>query len=128
MENEPLLQPCSRCGGTGYEEYEEDGRWIRDACYHCSNTGRVDCQTAFFDRIQSVAETLAWLRVHAMERERNADPEGEDWTFCAAENGCTAYDYSVGVAAGLTAEIAEDLLKRDTTTQEVLVAWNEYQP
>jgi hypothetical protein len=116
---------CARCQGEGYEEYEEDGRWVRDACYHCGTAGYVDDDTHFHDRIHSAAATLADMEVSAMRRARNQDPDGEGWDFCAAENMMTGHDYYAMYVYQYTDVFAQQIAEMDLPDQELLVAWNE---
>jgi hypothetical protein len=52
---------CSECNGSGKKTWEEDGRMVTDACYHCGNTGEVDEETDWHDRLARVAGTIAFL-------------------------------------------------------------------
>ena len=95
----PGMKVCDRCGGDAFVEYEEDGRPVRDACYHCGNTGFITDEQAYLDRIEHVAESLAIDAVQKMRQERNDNSDafgGEDWAFCAAENGLHEYEYTQG--------------------------------
>lgn len=86
------MAECSRCGGSGFEYYEEDGRMVKDSCYHCGETGQVDEETHFHDQLHYVAEDMAWKSVKRTIRNMNEDPDGEGFDFCAAENMMTSYD------------------------------------
>ena len=86
------MTECSRCGGSGFEYYEEDGRMVKDSCYHCGETGQVDEETHFHDQLHYVAEDMAWKSVKRTIRNMNEDPDGEGFDFCAAENMMTSYD------------------------------------
>jgi len=88
---------CSRCGGTGWEHFEEDGRMVQDACYHCGNTGQVDPETDFQDRLTAVAEEMAHKSVQQTIRNMNSDPDGEGFDFCAAENMTTPWELEQGM-------------------------------
>jgi hypothetical protein len=120
------MPKCTRCNGSGIEEIEEDGRMIRDACYHCSNTGEIDEHTLYNDRLESVANTLAYHEVREMRMNRNSDPYGEGWDFCAAENGMTAYEYTQVAMWNKLPEIYNQLSLMPKEDQKLLIEWNEY--
>ena len=84
---------CSRCDGEGFVEFEEDGRYCRDACYHCGTTGSVDDEVNLDDRLINIAHDMA--AKHVAEMKRHRDQEGpEDWAFCAAENMLSEWEYT----------------------------------
>jgi hypothetical protein len=116
---------CGRCKGERYEEWEEDGRWVRDACYHCGNTGEIDEQLAWRDRLTAVAETLAYLEEDEYRDACNADPDGENYTFRAAENMMSPWDYFKVRVWDRTDRIRENLASLPIPDLELLVAWNE---
>jgi len=80
---------CGRCGGEGYTSEYEDGMEVRDACYHCGTTGKVDSETAFEDRFSSLVGHLAGVRVSDWQKDMNSSPDGENVAFMAAENMCS---------------------------------------
>lgn len=84
---------CSRCDGTGQVPYEEDGRWVQDACYHCSTTGQIDEEIDFQDQVESYCEDLAFKAVSRERELMDKNPDGEDFAFAAAENMMSAHDY-----------------------------------
>ena len=117
---------CTRCSGEGYQEYEEDpGRYVRDACYHCSTTGKIDEETHWFDRLGSVAATLASLYVDEQREARNSDPDGDGWDFCAYEYGMQPWDYYRVCVWDKQPEILEKLASLSYEDQQFLVALNE---
>jgi hypothetical protein len=118
---------CRRCNGSGYEFYEEDGRNVRDACYHCATTGLVDSDLDFQDRLRDVANTLAYRSVSDYKLARNSSNEGyeEDFAFCAAENQMTEYDYFRTLVWDEEYSNMEKLSKMAHADQMLLVAWNE---
>lgn len=119
---------CSRCYGMGYEEYEEDyGRTVRDTCYHCSGSGKVDEETDFQDKLGDVAYTLATGAVYKIIQSCNSDPDGEGWNFRAAENMMSERDYTMGYIDDYQAHYLNDLLDMDRGSQELMVAWNNYE-
>lgn len=119
---------CRRCNGEGYETYEEDGRMITDSCYHCGETGEVDEDMDWHDRLMNVATTLAVQAETEYRMWRNADPEGEGYDFCAAENGMTGWDYFKCRVWSLTDQYSQRLAEMPLSDQELLVAWNEQPP
>ena len=120
------MNACTRCGGAGYETYEDDGRMVRDACYHCGTSGHIDDDTLFHDKLAGVASAIANANVSAMRKARNSDEEGEDWDFCAAENMMSGHDYFRVKVWEETDSILADMDGLDYETQKVLVAWDEY--
>ncbi len=86
------MPKCGQCNGYGYRD---DG----DACYHCSNTGKLNEEQAYADRVDRVIRCLA---ADASVLDRNEDnkiaqqEDGEDWAFRAAENGCSEREYVEG--------------------------------
>lgn len=121
---------CSRCGGMGYEAWEEeDRRLVEDVCYHCGGTGLVDPRLDFSDRLYRVANTIAYQEESEYRKARNSGDDGfeEDYDFCAAENMMSAADYFKARVWEKEAMIAKELLQLPLETQEVLVAWNEYE-
>lgn len=118
---------CSRCYGMGYEEYEEDyNRIVRDTCYHCGGSGKVDEETHFQDQLGDVAYTLAMDTVYKIIKACNSDPEGEGWGFRAAENMMSESEYTRGCIYDYQAQYLNDLLDMDRSSQELMVAWNSY--
>lgn len=94
-QNRNILR-CGNCGGSGYrivDEGPEYGGPMRDACYHCSNTGEIDHKTWFQDRIQQAASVIASSVTENQIRSANSNPDGEGFAFQAAENGMREYEY-----------------------------------
>lgn len=116
---------CSRCGGSGYESYDEDGRMVTDACYHCGTTGEVDEETDWHDRLMRVASTLAYQQESEYRKACDNDPEGDGYDLHAAENMMRTSDYFLARVYERQYTIAEELSKLDPDMQSVLVAWNE---
>ena len=117
---------CTRCNGEGYQEWEEDGRLVRDACYHCGNSGWIDEETALHDEIGSVAESIAAHSVDEYRKASNDDPHFDGWDLVAAEHGMRTYDYFKVMAWEKTTEIQAELIKLDVSTQRRLIAWHNY--
>lgn len=86
LKSAPRLCVCRQCGGEGAQRstcpFEEE-RGIMDACYHCLNTGRVDEETDFADRIVALAGMQAQRTIECWVRK---DEEG-DFDLMAAESG-----------------------------------------
>lgn len=116
---------CSRCNGDGYEVYDEDGRMVKDACYHCGTSGQVDEETDWHDRLMRVASTLAYQAESDYRKACDNDPEGDGYDLHAAENMMRTSDYFMARVYERQYEIAEQLSKLDLDMQRVLVAWNE---
>ena len=84
---------CTRCGGTGWNEWFEDDSEQRDRCYHCLTTGKVSDEIARTDKLVEICEYVARLDADDYRRALDNDPEGEDFRFHAAENMMTTRDY-----------------------------------
>lgn len=119
---------CRRCSGEGYEEYEEDGRTVRDACYHCATTGQVDEELDWHDRLHDVASELAIRYETEYRMWKDNEPDGDGYGLCAAEEGLSEYDYFRARVWIQTDSYAERLAEMPLSMQEVLVAWNEMPP
>jgi hypothetical protein len=111
---------CSQCV-NGRVSYEEDGRMVEDACYHCGETGIVDEEIAFEDRMNGVAAVLANRYVAAEREAANNDPEGEGWAFRAAENMLSEYDYTKARTYDRMYQFAEELAKLSPALRTALV-------
>jgi hypothetical protein len=116
---------CSRCGGSGRDAYWEDERFVEDACYHCGETGVVDAETAFSDRLTSVMRKIAWSKAMEYRAARNADGEGDGFDFCAAENGLRPHDYLTEIAWSYEDKVWVQLRALPRETQEWMVAWED---
>ncbi len=123
---------CLRCGGTGWEYYEEDGRMVQDACYHCGNTGQVDEETDFNDRLHEVASEMAYKSVQQTIKNMNDDPDGEGFAFCAAENMTTPWELEQGMVYERIGTFMDELSKLTFEEQKEYVrkleAREEIQP
>ena len=113
---------CSQCVG-GVVTYDEDGRTVQDACYHCSETGVVSDEVARLDALHVVVVVLAWMQARDFRRRVDSDPDGDGFAFAAAENGQTAYDYLTEKAWSYEPEISDQLLALPVEMQDVLIAW-----
>lgn len=119
---------CSQCQGVGYQYYDEDGRTVRDACYHCETTGQVDEDTYFRDRLLNVAHSLAYWAEAEYRKACNDDPDGDGYDLGAYENQMSPWDYFRTRVWDRESDIMAKLEELPKETQEVLVAWNEYSP
>lgn len=87
---------CPKCGGTGVQEYVEDGRPVFDACYHCENTGHVSEETYAQKkarRFEEMLDALASIATSRAEKTARENETGEDWSFYAAENMCSLMEF-----------------------------------
>ena len=121
------MQKCSRCCGTGREVYDEDGRMVEDACYHCGETGMIDDETAFVDRLACVATTLAYHYESEYRRAVNSDPDGDGYDLGGYENGLMPHDYFRLPVWDREPELLNRLMRLPIEQQELLIAWNEYE-
>lgn len=95
----PGMVRCNECE-DGWRMVEEPGAgMIRDACYHCGNTGFITDEHARLDRMRNIAEGMGHRAMCEVRDSRNRNPDGEDFAFCAAENQCSEYEYGLGVQA-----------------------------
>ena len=118
---------CRKCNGEGRERYEEDGRDVVDACYHCGTTGTVDEETDFRDRLHNVAGTIAYHLECEYRDAANNDPDGDGYDLGGYENGLQPWDYFRCRVWDRTAEIGEKLAALPINDQQLLVAWSEYE-
>lgn len=91
------MRTCPKCHGLKRVWVEEPGHpegGVRDACYHCGNTGEISEQQHFDNRLISAIGKLAQRIVNQRIDRVNANPEGEGWGFAAAENGMCENDYT----------------------------------
>lgn len=125
------MATCRNCHGEKRVWVEEEGHpqgGVYDACYHCGNTGVVDEETDFHDRLLSVAATLAYQQESDYRKACNEDPDGDGYDLHAAENMMHTSDYFRARVYERTYHIAEELAGRSRDEQELLVAWNELPP
>ncbi len=115
------MPACGRCE-DGFVEYEEDGRLVRDACYHCSNTGYINDETVFKDLLEHAASIIAEGEVYEWRDARNADPDGEGWDFCAAENGMSGWDYFQARVWDRTVQVMNELVALPEAEQRFYAA------
>jgi hypothetical protein len=116
---------CVRCDGNGFEQFIEDDRYCRDACYHCAGSGKVDDDTAYYDLLSQVAKKLAYRHVCELRDYRNSDPDGEGWDFCAAENMMSGRDYFDMYVYDYTAIFNDQLMNMGLAEIQLLMAWNQ---
>ena len=121
------MQTCGRCCGEGYETYDEDGRTVRDACYHCGTTGEIDDDLAWHDRLYNVASVIAYQREIEYRAAVNDDPDGDGYDLHAYENMMQPWDYFRTQVWGREPEILDRLHALPINEQKLLVAWNEYE-
>ena len=120
------MPKCGQCGGEGYVTVDEDDRRLRDACYHCGTTGQVDEETAFGDRLTLVAERIGCILADMERDARNADPEGEGFDFCAAENMMTPHDLWTEIQWKHRDAAVAILFALPREAQEAAIAWDEF--
>jgi hypothetical protein len=84
---------CPQCDG-GWKLVEEDGRMVEDVCYHCGNTGFIPDEQAYMNRVRGVAGKLAIAVVMRLKKGADSNPDGEGWSFHAAENMQTEHEYT----------------------------------
>lgn len=116
-----LTVACEKCGGSGSESYEEDGRPVSDMCYRCAGSGKVDSETAHATRMEQVAHIVGAAYVQGWRKSCNEDPEGEGWVFRAAENMMSEYDYTLAMTYEKAAEVGQELTKLSHLAQVALI-------
>jgi hypothetical protein len=112
---------CPNCE-DGFVIVEEDGRRIRDACYHCANTGFISPEQHRLDQIEGMAASLATSVVQKMKRACNTDPEGEGWAFHAAEAGMREYEYTTARVMSKADDFGKSLVALDQTNPQLISA------
>lgn len=112
---------CEKCGGSGSESYEEDGRQVSDVCYRCAGSGKVDEETNHRTRMQQVAHIVGAAYVDGWRKSCNEDPEGEGWAFRAAENMMSEHDYTLAMTYEKAAEVGQEFIKLSHLAQVALI-------
>jgi hypothetical protein len=116
---------CPKCQGVGEVTFEEDGRQVTDACYHCQRTGQIDPEQMWADTVAALAAELAHAVVANREASWNAafkrGEVDEPWDFAAAENGISAYDYRIECENAETDKLMRLFAEYDRSLLEVLV-------
>lgn len=115
--------PKCPCCEDGWVYRDEDGRQVRDACYHCGNTGVISDEQARVDRIQHAASEVAREVVGSMIRAaNNPENEGEGWAFLAAENMMHETDYTQAQVMTWGDRVMRVFQQLDTTEPTILAA------
>ena len=122
------MHTCNSCNGCGYQEFYEDDRLVMDACYRCGASGLISDEMLRDNKLSAVAATLASWQVMEMEDYANSDPEGEDWTFRAAESMMSPRDYSDSLFYRYYDSYVDTLVGMSKEDQDLLLAWNETKP
>ncbi len=103
-----MMVKCPRCH-KGWVRHHDEGEDFDSPCYHCGNTGWISEEQAFADSVGALAEKLAYIIVNERIEARNANPDGEGWAFCAAENMLTEYEYTQMAYLDETAQVEKVL-------------------
>lgn len=120
------MRECGHCFGEGENEIEEDGHYFFERCLHCGGSGQLDEHAMREDDLSSIASWLAWSEVNELRKNRNEDPEGEDWAFAAAENMMTEYEYTQDVYYSKFYRFMQQIGELSFEEQVVLIAWNKF--
>ena len=115
MEN---MATCGNCCGTGVDVYDEDDRRVEESCYHCGGSGNIDDDTAFYDCLGSVATLMSQIHVREYIKNVNEDPDGEGFTFMAAEDMMSPWEYEQTLVWSHMGEFMERLEKLPIEAQE----------
>jgi hypothetical protein len=116
---------CSRCNGDGFREsvdYEEQIRGIEDSCYHCSESGKVDEETDFRDRLEDLAVAISWGQLREYKRALSEDPYEDGWELRAAENGLRSHEYDQDWVYGHVNEVLDRLESMSREEREFMLA------
>jgi len=116
---------CSSCYGIGYNEDYEDGRYFQEDCYHCRGTGKVDQHTAYLDKLEEVIYALASRHLNQVISDYNSNPDGEGWSFGAAESMMTDSEYYQYHLNNYIEDFAKRLVEMSQQDQQLLIAWHE---
>jgi len=114
---------CRHCNGYGYQEWYEDNRLVRDACYRCGTTGKISGEMLRETILSAVASTLASWKVKEMEDYCNSNPDGEGWAFRAAEEMMSPREYSDSWFYHHKDICMEKLYQMSDEDQELMIAW-----
>jgi len=112
---------CTQCE-NGWVTIEENGCQIRDACYHCDNTGFINAETFRQDKIASLAMLLASCAVAKVKRTCSSDPESEGWVFHAAESGMSEYEYTTAMTMLKYDDFGYSLIELDAMNPRLITA------
>jgi len=72
-----------------------------------------------------VAYSLAAKIENDYRQSRNSDPDGENYAFCAAEEGMREHDYFRARVWERQADIFQDLKVMPLEDQNLLIAWDK---
>lgn len=112
---------CPNCE-DGFVIVEEDGRRIRDACYHCANTGFISAEQHRRDRIEAMAANLASRTVNQIKQACNNDPDSEGWAFHASESMMTEHEYTTARVMAKADEFGKVLADLDNSNPQLISA------
>lgn len=115
---------CTRCV-EGVDFFEEDGRTCRDGCYHCGATGWIDADMHRHDRLMAIAGRFALDAAYKRRAAMDANPDGEDFAFAAAENMMTTHDLFTEIVWSFQDKFAAQMAALPWEMQDVLLAWDE---
>ena len=119
------MPTCGQCDGEGRVTYEEDGRQVTDACYHCGTTGQIDEDCLWHDHLMECACVLGHAEENEYRTWRDSDHEGEGYDFCAAEHGLRGHEYFSIRCDDRMYEWAPKLADLSLDAQVFLVSWCE---
>jgi hypothetical protein len=114
---------CGQCE-NGWVFYEEDGRMIKDVCYHCGNTGEVSEEIDFMDQLRHLAVSFAEKEEREYRQACNDDPKGDGYELYAAENMLTSEEYFRARVWDRSYANGEKLIQMTRSEQELLLAWS----
>ena len=95
---------------------------MRDMCYRCGGSGRIDPEDAHALNLERVAGAMARAHIADLRKAYNNDPEGDGWAFNAAENMLSESDYTAARERDAHGSFIEELSKLDRKAQDALVA------
>jgi hypothetical protein len=89
-----------------------------DACYHCGNTGIVEDDVDFSDKLELVATSMAYSHVKQYKQYCDSNPDGEGFAFAAAENMMAPWDYEKALVYDYVPQFLNKLLDLEVLEQE----------
>jgi len=92
-------------------------------CYHCIGLGTVESEVDRQDRLRRVASTLGYIAESAYRKACDSNPEGENYTFRAAENMQPPSEYFQWRVIDRQYEYIQKLEALDRHIQDALLEW-----
>jgi hypothetical protein len=101
---------------------DHGGPMLKDSCYKCGETGQVSEAELRSFKIGGLVSRIAAVLTRQAEQDAKANPEGEDWTFAAAESGCSLEEYRYNRMSWYEMEASTRLKEMEEKSPQVLDA------